>query len=222
MGNAFDCQSVRRTTTGQTHVILGYVALTNVPATDLELFNLPWDQDSTARRYVPLPPLDYDSASSFGFCSSDSQGAFTVPLIQTNMAKDPQRCGNVIIVDDIDEDYLIQDVDEVVIRRIDGNLEEGYYGTLCYIMDDSGADTYCSSIDNEMNHTFYLTFAGLVSTQFITIFYPILIITWMIMFVFIIKAWIKKIFCKKRQYRSIPKIEIFDQTTDNDTEIDKN
>ena len=185
------CTSVSRTAEGQEYIVLGY-AYEN-PIVDTELCQVTFGTNSF---YTTTSCI----GTTRGYCSEDVKMGLSVPLYQYFVNGSPG--------------YNVQDVDEEVMTAIDSGIEP-----LCNII--NVADNYrCSTIDAEVNPLFYLSFGGLLSTQFVFILYPVIMLTWIVMIVYMIKGCIKTLCRNHKKYQMVPKIDVF-ETTDCETEIEK-
>ena len=144
-----------------------------------------------------------------GYCSSTPNTPFLVPLYQVLIAPPDGSSG-----------YQIQDVEKNI---VDALGEWTPPESLCYIIkaDETSRNLYCTTVDGAFNPMFLMSFGGLLTTELMYILYPFLLLTWIVMFVFIIKRCIKTLCCKQKLYKRIPKIDLDDDIQDCEKEDNK-
>ena len=91
---------------------------------------------------------------------------------------------------------------------------------LCYLLNDSGKDKFCSSVDAQINPIYYLTFGGNVSYQTLLMFYPMILLLFICIFVNLLCFRPLILGETGNKFRSVErKVEVFDDDDDeNDDE----
>ena len=144
-----------------------------------------------------------------GYCSSHPFNfPFDIPLYQVLFAPPDGSPG-----------YAFQDINEDVVNILPGPLKE----QLCYVMlaDEVSRNLWCTTIDGAYNPMFLMSFGGLLTAQSMYILYPFLLLTWIVMFLFMIKRCIKTLCCKNKSYKRVSKIDLDDDIEDCEKEDDK-